>query len=61
MSNRTPKSLLGVADISVVVQGVGILVRDALSGLAEGAEVVTCMYALTTQAAWGTGATFACK
>jgi hypothetical protein len=51
MSNRTPESLLGVADISVVVQGVGILVRSALSGLAEGAEVVTCMYALTTQAA----------
>jgi hypothetical protein len=53
-----PSLLLGVADISGVVQGGGILVSVARSGLVGGAEVVTCMYALTTRAAWWTGATF---
>ena len=50
---RTERSsaLLSVADISAVVQGGGTLVSLARSGLVGGAEVVTCMYALTTQAA----------
>ena len=51
MLNKTPKSLSGLADMSAVVQSGGMLVRSARSGLAEGAEVVTCMYALTTQVA----------
>jgi hypothetical protein len=46
-----PSPLLSVADISVVAQGGGMLVSVARSGLVGGAEVVTCMYALTTQAA----------
>jgi hypothetical protein len=48
---RTPRSLFGVADMSVVVQGGGMLVSIARSGLVEGAEVVTCMQALTTHVA----------
>ena len=56
MSSRTSKSLLDAADISVVVRGGGMLVNIARSGLVKGAEVVTCMQALTTQAAEETGA-----
>jgi hypothetical protein len=37
--------------MSVVVQGGGMLVSIARSGLVEGAEVVTCMQALTTHGA----------
>lgn len=50
-----------MADICVVVQSGGMLVRNARSGLVEGAEVVTCMQLLTMQVAWGAGATFPCK